>query len=202
MILKFSPEGVEIERFLEYPNNQIATTALPLHFVISNEVKSFATTTTNYVYTISNQRVAPKYMLDFGAHTKPHDLINSKKALDEMMSKDYVTPFLYFQENDDYLFSWYACKSYNPAGFLYSKQSKKVINFKMLKNFLDYQGYNILIPLGIFEDQLIYPVDPGHLNDLIEAKKLDNDLFGEVQHLLPLNIEDNPVLAFYKIKSF
>ncbi len=162
----------------------------------------------NIVYKFNRDSICPKYFLDFGKFNIPKGEIISLENQER-----YAHTISHFFETEKFISFNYMFGDKNVLLF-YDKQSSKIVYPRgsqwVYEPFLYYSFFTNYV-IGCYNDYFIAAIPSTFVTSFIE--KFPNDLTSEsdrekfsrlpeIEKLKDLSEMDNPVLVFYKLKSF
>ncbi len=159
------------------------------------------------VYIVKNDKLYPKYRFDFGEFSKPDRILQTKDEA-EFFSIIQESRFMLsnwvFMENDRIAYSLHESTRGEYYINIYDKYQDLCGTFGSVLN--DYVGQEkektikpSEVPMGIFNNMLVFLHEPRYL---LQHANYNKDVGNRLVELLSEITEiDNPILAFYPIKT-
>lgn len=227
----FNPENIEDNQYFQIliynissdsistwlPMDSNIRTLCPSGFEIWNKTAYYKPRIWDTIYKVGVENIEPKYILDFGKHSKPRELLTTT---DEKLTKEirknpgFVYEHLKFVETDDYILSTHGVNRGNPILHFRNKITGEVLVFDRYIN--DYLGDSLEAPLGRYvnsefnnglmvvsyqsiellknHERIVNSLTANEYNDYMSK----NQSYAKV--IKELKQDDNPVIAFYYLK--
>ena len=191
--------NIQTELFESEPSSKLAHGSASNFYLYNNEMR-FYLYFSNTVYTIASDSARIIYKLFFNKREFPNQdfYLKYKSSMDAMKelwdgNNNWIRFIQIYETDNDFMVKYYIKRDLYISA--YDKGSGKTIHFKKDQVIDDIGiGGKIPLPIGIYENRIIGEIQPYEF----DKQQVENNQLKEL--IDDFSEEDNPILAFYKLK--
>lgn len=206
-----NPSGDILQKYKEFPKAQLHTNLLKYEaFFRSDSIINYVDFYDNYVYSVQPGMITQKYYLDFGDHNLPDNIIIKDVPKNPEKFDKYVFNMVGFYENEQAIMVSFFLHEKLTTCYYDKKTGRYVTGNGNITDNITFPAWNFYV-MGCTNGYFISSVHAYFLSDYFKQLKevlppkdysklvLNNRNINSIIDITP---NENPVLFFYKLKSF